>query len=59
MSNAAANNAVELYLLTQTDIDLGNIKTEFTHQQREHALTLMVEKRATLVDGMSQMRPAG
>lgn len=33
LSYAAANNAVKLYLLPQADLDLANIKIEFTQQQ--------------------------
>lgn len=34
LSYAAANNAVKLYLLSQADLDLANIKLEFTQQQQ-------------------------
>lgn len=50
LSKAAANNEVELCLLPQTDIDLGNIKTEFTLQ---HDQIFIVKHSAAQLDSMS------
>lgn len=65
LSYGTVNTAAKLYLLPQLDIDLGNIKTASTRQQRQQqsaqllvqpsAQILMVKQTSTLLDCISHM----